>query len=910
MKKVCIIVISMLCSIAFANAQSASFDFSFQNNGIQKFNFAQGYSGATNVMQTNNGSYLVAGGVNYGLHSFFAITKYTNDGRIDSSYGKYGRIENLDDTIAYVGQLPVMSLMDVNQKIIIGATTKFPNNNRHIVLHRYDYNGILDSTFGNNGIFYFKYPLATSTDVNRIHLLPDNSFLICGYTNNTNGFTVKVKSNGSVDSTYGTNGVLSYTTSNAGYCIGVENLLSGKTIEVRQYGYFTSVYRILPTGKIDSSFATNGRYVFSDSLNASCTAMMSNGDICIAGVNGVAAKTRITMLDTNAVLNAAFGTNGICTTNFTVLPANVFVLQSNNILISDIYSMDFIKVKTNGTIDATFGVNGKKSLLTNRLTQCRQGMVDAVGKIVVASLFTDVSKRFNTFCVSRVDTNVVFDNSFNNIGYNATIAGRDYNGLNSIGVLSNKKIMALGYQRNTMKVYVSDPNANPFLTMLNANGSINTSFGIDGQKLDTTFYSNIEYMVVDKQDNVIVSSYYADTIVLTKYNASGNLVSTFGINGVSKIKPTFRASFSQLTHNLAVDAQGNIYKCYDSFLNRRIHIAKFTPTGALDNSFGTNGISKDMERIIGHRLYCKEMKLQADGKIVIVGNADSSNIQKVFVARFNTNGSVDSSFNSIGILIINKGIDSIRGNGITIMPNGKIAVCGNNIKNKKPNNAMVAVINANGIIDNSFGTNGILLADALQSEDIAWGIEALQGNKLIVLGDALLTNNQQHQFAILINADGSFNPQFGTNGKFVYSLGGQQVAYFQNAILQDDNTVLISGSSLDAQGVNEMFVAKLLFNAAVGIIDHAATQPSLLFYPNPIHEQATFEYEIKNDAEVSVLIVDMQGRVMQTVANNEYKNAGKHNVKISMSTNTAAGEYYLVFSTKDTKSVIKILKND
>jgi uncharacterized delta-60 repeat protein len=97
--------------------------------------------------------------------------------------------------------------------------------------------------------------------------------------------------------------------------------------------------------------------------------------------------------------------------------------------------------------------------------------------------------------------------------------------------------------------------------------------------------------------------------------------------------------------------------------------ARYLPNGAPDPSFGVNG--KATFNVPATREIIRDIALQADGKIVAVGNADLD-----FLAlRLNGNGSVDPTFGGNGFVVTNIGIAD-EAKAVDIQPDGRIIVAG------------------------------------------------------------------------------------------------------------------------------------------------------------------------------------------------------------------------------------------
>ena len=222
-----------------------------------------------------------------------------------------------------------------------------------------------------------------------------------------------------------------------------------------------------------------------------------------------------------------------------------------------------------------------------------------------------------------------------------------------------------------------------------------------------------------------------------------------------------------------------------------------TPTanGALDPTFGDAG--KVSTAFGGDET---AMALQADGKIVMVGGSGSDFV----LARYNANGSLDAGFGSAGTVTtdIASGLDEAH--GVAIQGDGKIVVVGQAVVGRTANNQVnfdfaLARYNADGSLDTSFGTGGKVTTDFNVLTDQAFAV-AIQGDgKIVVVGSAgisIQTNGfTATDFGIArYNSNGTLDASFGSGGKVTTDIAGG-VDLARNIVLQgNDVAILVSGS--------------------------------------------------------------------------------------------------------------------
>lgn len=290
----------------------------------------------------------------------------------------------------------------------------------------------------------------------------------------------------------------------------------------------------------------------------------------------------------------------------------------------------------------------------------------------------------------------------------------------------------------------------------NPDGSPDTSFG-EGDGV--VIVPGAQRGVAIQPDGKIVVSGSAGAMQVLRLNPDGALDSSFGGDGIVTALP------GQFSQGLAVALQpdGKIVVAGSARLGDgydRPSLARFTPTGALDPGFGSNGAAV---YDFGRLSFANAVGLQADGKIVIAGS-QRANLQTtaVLAARLLPNGAQDQSFAANPSAIGYTGVAGLFAYqysrdaaysavfDLAIASNGKIFL-GGNATNGLPTStapqgadALAVKLNPNGTPDTSFGNalNGAVYLAATTNKDQYTKVEplpgaqglALQGNDLILAG--------------------------------------------------------------------------------------------------------------------------------------------------------------------------------
>ncbi len=205
----------------------------------------------------------------------------------------------------------------------------------------------------------------------------------------------------------------------------------------------------------------------------------------------------------------------------------------------------------------------------------------------------------------------------------------------------------------------------------------------------------------------------------------------------------------------------------------------YAQPGTLDTTFGANGVVTTT--VTPFTNLVNEIAIQPDGKIIAVGSGDSME-----VVRYNVNGSLDTSFNGTGMAVSTPG-DAL---GVAIQPDGKIIVVGNdgNIANI---DLKVVRYNANGTLDTSFDGDGIVTTAIAGGTDVAYGVAVQSDGKIVVSGRSDTPPNFQTSYAVIrYNANGSVDTSFGTQGIIVPAMSGNVFAH--QLALQADGKIVVA----------------------------------------------------------------------------------------------------------------------
>ncbi|MGA9109772.1 MAG: delta-60 repeat domain-containing protein, partial [Smithella sp.] len=188
--------------------------------------------------------------------------------------------------------------------------------------------------------------------------------------------------------------------------------------------------------------------------------------------------------------------------------------------------------------------------------------------------------------------------------------------------------------------------------------------------------------------------------------------------------------------------------------------ASSSVSGSLDTTFGTGGIVTTP--IGSYDAYAYALAIQSDGRIVVSGYSSNGSNYDFALVRYNTDGSLDTTFGTGGIVITPMGSGYDIAYALAIQSDGRILAAGNSYNGSNYNFALVRY-NTNGSLDTTFGTGGIVTTSigTGDSEALALGIQS-DGN---ILAAGKSPDGSNNDFALVrYNTNGSLDTTFGTGG--------------------------------------------------------------------------------------------------------------------------------------------------
>ena len=304
-------------------------------------------------------------------------------------------------------------------------------------------------------------------------------------------------------------------------------------------------------------------------------------------------------------------------------------------------------------------------------------------------------------------------------------------------------------------------------------GDLDTSFGTDGIVI-TPIGSGQDLVgaeAIQSDGKIVVVGYSHNgtdnDFAVVRYNTDGSLDTSFDTDG--KVTTDFGGG-ADVGNAVAIQSDGKIVVAgmSNSPATMDFAIARYNSDGSLDTTFDTDGlVTTDVANLVD-RAYA--VAIQSDGKIVVAGYGRIDRNDFV-VMRYNADGSLDTNFDTDGIVITDIGGTQDQIYGLVLQSDGKIVVVG--YSNVNTNYALVlARYNTDGSLDTGFGTGGIVLTAFRDYWDFGYGLAIQSDGKIVATGYSQTQTTGNDDFILArYNTDGSLDNTFGTDGKVITNLG-------------------------------------------------------------------------------------------------------------------------------------------
>ena len=485
----------------------------------------------------------------------------------------------------------------------------------------------------------------------------------------------------------------------------------------------------------------------------------------------------------------------------------------------------------------------------------------------------------------------ILDPTFGTGGIVTTSLITGYNKSEAIAVQPDGKIIACGNVGLTS-------NYNIGVARYNENGSLDNTFGLGGMNvIEVSAFKDFALGIALQADGkILITGYtYSNTnsTILIRLLPNGDLDNSFATGGI--LNATFGGAFS-IMEAVVVQPDGKIL--LGGVHEDRFAVIRVNTNGTLDNTFGTGGLAKAN---VGTSLCeIRDIILQRDGKIIAGGFAFNAFAQFGFaVARFNTDGSLDTDFADSGTKLFNIGGGNDFILGVGLQRNDKIILGGHTWLTNTPLQHDLAVIrlNTDGSVDQTFGDNGSTTTNIVYGNSYATGVVVQPDDKIIMSSNIIAQASTHYDLGIVrYSPEGALDLTFGTNGITVTDVAVND-DYSKAVALQPDGKIVTGGYTYNFDDTSEFLIVRY-DNDLVSTSQKELVEFNV--FPNPAENQLTIEL-VNSSSDYQLDIIDLAGR---SVYSTTLKQSGSINVSA-----LARGTYFVRLNSDSETGVTRFIKD-
>jgi uncharacterized delta-60 repeat protein len=392
----------------------------------------------------------------------------------------------------------------------------------------------------------------------------------------------------------------------------------------------------------------------------------------------------------------------------------------------------------------------------------------------------------------------------------SAFAGKDDSGTD-VAVQSNGKIVVAGGSN-------SSGSQDFALARYNSDGSLDSSFAGDG-KLTTDFsqgdYANANAVAIQPDGKIVAGGRVGNGFGVARYNADGSLDTTF--SGDGKLTTDFGGGDNSID-DLALQLDGKIVAVGYARVgdNNEMALARYNPDGSLDANFSGDGLQTTS---FGITNYAEAVVVQPDGKLVISGEYQSpptSYDVRFAVARFNVDGSLDSSFSDDGKQTTDFGAGNEQALALALQSDGKLVAVGDS----SSQGVALARYNLDGSPDTSFSDDG---KQAYSLDPIGFYASSAKSVAIQADGAIVIAGTINHSFVVArFNPGGSFDTYFSDwdGSPYLFDDAGPALG----VAIQPDAKIVAAGYVSTSSFDNDFALARFNTN---GILDASFSDDGL-----------------------------------------------------------------------------------
>ncbi len=331
-------------------------------------------------------------------------------------------------------------------------------------------------------------------------------------------------------------------------------------------------------------------------------------------------------------------------------------------------------------------------------------------------------------------------------------------------------------------------------------------------------------------------------IAIVRLNPDGSLDPGFSGNGRVLAEYTTSGFPWSIVRAMTIQADGKIlvvgeaatasWNGFSTVVStNQFGIARFNSDGTPDTDFSADGFTT-VSFISGAECRPWDVAVQSDGRVVVAGwtntTSDDDSELNFAVLRLNANGSLDNTFSSDGKVQLDFGVDDSYAHAVEVQSDGKIVVAGTYDYSAGDSKMVVARLNADGTLDNTFSGDGKYQHTTLSTTiDNALDLLIDADGRIVVGGEWANSNGSGYVQPILFRVDGSgsLDPSFSGDGELVLVAPQGHGGGLRRLEQQCDGKVIGTGYSVDTDDDQDMLLARI---TETGILDNTFSSDGMV----------------------------------------------------------------------------------
>ncbi len=351
---------------------------------------------------------------------------------------------------------------------------------------------------------------------------------------------------------------------------------------------------------------------------------------------------------------------------------------------------------------------------------------------------------------------------------------------------------------------------------------LDPSFGSGGKAVvDINYGDHAQEILIQPDGKYIVAGYSVEHPPFTtqyfyyasmiRYHSDGTVDTSFGADG--KVVSSLSGG---IVEGAALQPDGKIVLVGVKVPFNTTLVARFNSDGSRDTSFGNNGTASGLPCY-----FARDVAVQPDGRIVVVGNGSGGcnfTNSSFFTQRYNPNGSLDTTFNDSGTRL-DFFSEFNYAYAVALQPDGKVLVAGKafDVSSSRYEWALIR-LQTNGLLDSSFDTDGIVYADFGGDNEEILDLVIQPDGKVVAAGQVTIASTQAFGLT-RYQTNGALDNGFGAGGKVVTYFSNQSKAH--SVALYADGRIVAAGKSSINPPDSEFAVAR--YDSSGNLIGRAVT---------------------------------------------------------------------------------------